>query len=440
MIDEAAHQGVTRAELERAELKRRAASQHDGALSPISPMAVDNATIGYQMLMDPKAFATLERMAENAAKSGLKGAPRKEVALTKILVGLELGIGAMRAVTLVDIIDGDIAIRGKLALALIQERALPLGATCDWSEWTEEKCVWSMGRPGREPKLYEFTVEDARRAQLIREDGESKKQNWNRWLKDMLMWRAFAKGAKIEFQQILQGCYIYEELEHHVDDRRVRGQQQHPQRTGTRTIRPRSGAASGPSVPPSEPARAPGRQDDAPTAPASDGAQASNHRHEVAEKTDAEPQVERGNHQDPELVERWLAEVGFRVAGSSDAQRTPEVGPAIATAPAEPPPQPTSEPAPQPEPWQAQAKKDFLSWADLTFRQTEPRDEMSRPVKPARWRSYKWTEVCKEVLGLEQPLPIVQLDQAQCDLLSSTMRDRLVEAAASGGGSSSVSA
>lgn len=138
---------------------------------------------------------------------------------------IEMGIPLTAAFSGMRFIDGELALLGKLVLRLIYQRALPLGATCRPIPVSDPlvEAAWEMGRPGDEPQTFSFTMEDAKRAGLLRIYSR-KKNAWidtpayQKYPDRMLPWRALAKGAAYIFQDICQGCLLVEELSHKDPD------------------------------------------------------------------------------------------------------------------------------------------------------------------------------------------------------------------------------
>lgn len=183
-----------------------------------------NEAAGYLML-EPVRFNALMAQCEiMVAGGGIHysiDTPAKAAAIA--LKGIEIGIPLMAAWSGMRIIEGEITVLGKLALRLIYQRAVPMGATCKRIAVPEAekrlRAGWLMARPGNEPTEYWFSMEDAKAAKLL-QIYSRKQQKWintpayEKYPERMLPWRALAYGAAYEFPDILQGCLLAEELDH----------------------------------------------------------------------------------------------------------------------------------------------------------------------------------------------------------------------------------
>lgn len=187
-----------------------------------------NEAAGYLMLASDK-WQLLQAQCTELVKGGALhssiNTPAKAAMIG--LKAIEMGIPLTAAFSGMRFIDGELALLGKLVLRLIHQRAVPGGAVCRPIRVPPEeqhlKAGWLMGRAGEDPEEYWFTMEMAKRADLLRI--YSRKTNngaggwidapvWKRYPQRMLRWRALAEGASYVFQDICQGCLIAEELSH----------------------------------------------------------------------------------------------------------------------------------------------------------------------------------------------------------------------------------
>jgi hypothetical protein len=188
-------------------------------LSALQP----NEAVGYLML-SPQHWTNLCAQAEQLVSGqALPKSIRTPAQAAAIgLKGIEMGIPFLSALAGMRPIDGEICVLGKLALRLIQQRAVSQGAICDPIpvpyEEQAQRAGWKMARPGKEPQEFWYTIEQAEKAGLLRirnKGGEwIDAPAWKNHPERMLRWRALAAGANYVFADILQGCYIAEELEH----------------------------------------------------------------------------------------------------------------------------------------------------------------------------------------------------------------------------------
>lgn len=126
--------------------------------------------------------------------------------LLAIEKGEALGIHHMTAIDSLHVIDGKVGLSSELMRGLI----LRAGHTFDIAENTAEKAAVDVARHERPNRVsrFEFTIEDARTAQLLGKDV------WKKYPKAMLLARATSMAARAVFADVLAGMgYTPEELE-----------------------------------------------------------------------------------------------------------------------------------------------------------------------------------------------------------------------------------
>lgn len=146
----------------------------------------------------------LYSLAVSFAKSGMfPHAKNPFGAMTIIEYGRELGIPPVSALQTMSVVNGRLAIEAKALFAI----ALKHGVTIEVIEKTKERCVLRFRRPGYEPYVETFTIEDAKRIGLLSKD------NWQKYPEEMNYWRCGAKGLRAYCSDIILGLYTKEELE-----------------------------------------------------------------------------------------------------------------------------------------------------------------------------------------------------------------------------------
>lgn len=134
-----------------------------------------------------------------------------EKAITIALKGRELGIPPMQAYSHIHIIDGKPTISAELMLSLIYKNCP--GAVINYLETSDKVCTIETKRPNHKVTSFTFTIEDARKANLLN------KKNWQNYPGAMLRARTVAILARAVYPDAIQGCsYIPEELGADVDD------------------------------------------------------------------------------------------------------------------------------------------------------------------------------------------------------------------------------
>lgn len=155
----------------------------------------------------------LKEQAAMVVKTGLlpRTIDTAEKAIAIALKGRELGIPPMQAFSHIHIIDGKPTISAELMLSLIYKNCQ--GATVNYVENTDRRCVIEAKRPGHKITTFSYTIEEAQKA------GLPNKNNWKAYPAAMLRARTVAIVARAVFADAIMGCsHIPEELGADVDD------------------------------------------------------------------------------------------------------------------------------------------------------------------------------------------------------------------------------
>lgn len=151
----------------------------------------------------PEAWTLAQKIAQTEfVPKALRGKP--EAVLACILTGHEAGITPMQALAKIHIIDG----RPSMAAELMRALVLAAGHEIEYRELTSTRCVVEGRRRGGERwTTIEWTIEDARQAQLTGKD------NWRKHPRNMLQARATGELCRLVFPDVLAGIsYTPEEL------------------------------------------------------------------------------------------------------------------------------------------------------------------------------------------------------------------------------------
>lgn len=183
-----------------------------------APLAPPTKMAG-ALLPNAQKLQLFEQIAEYIIKSGEferrfrgRGEPKAK-AMMMLIKADSLEISINDALEHVYVIDGKTGLSGQLMLRLINERAP--NRTFTILERSEKIARIKLGRPGEPADEFEFTIERAEKAGLLHyyKDGERKESHsWKAYREEMLLWRAVAKGARVKFPEVLQGCYLLDEL------------------------------------------------------------------------------------------------------------------------------------------------------------------------------------------------------------------------------------
>lgn len=149
-------------------------------------------------------------IAPTMAASRLFGTTSEAAAAAIMLKGFELGLSLTASFEFIHLIDGKPGLSPRGALALIQQH--PNFGSLDVQDITDasgkpERCRVTMTRKNGYTYTVEFTMEDAKRAGLIK--GGS---GWEKYPANMLRWRAIGYCADVVFPDVLGGMKRVDEL------------------------------------------------------------------------------------------------------------------------------------------------------------------------------------------------------------------------------------
>lgn len=152
----------------------------------------------------PEHWQAMREMAKSFHAAG--ALPAHWNSAEKIVMGLqagaEMGIPPMQALSTLLIVNGKITMEGKAMLKKLRQA----GVSVEWVESTDQTCKVKLTRPDdKSEHTEEFTMADATRA------GLTKKDNWTKYPKDMLRWKALSRAARFHCPDLSEGLYITEE-------------------------------------------------------------------------------------------------------------------------------------------------------------------------------------------------------------------------------------
>lgn len=139
-----------------------------------------------QLMIQSKMFSDIQGVAQGAVR---------------ILAGRELGIGPVASLRSIEIVRGNLSIRSHLMAAMIK-RSPRYNYRVTAS--TDEKCTIEFLEDGESCGTSEFTLDDAKKANLLGND------SWKKYPKMMLYNRAMSNGAKMYCPDIFLGGVFYE--------------------------------------------------------------------------------------------------------------------------------------------------------------------------------------------------------------------------------------
>jgi hypothetical protein len=130
-------------------------------------------------------------------------------AITIAWKGHELGIPPLQAFSSITVINGKPCLSSELMLALIYSRVKGAKVTFKTPpEKQSQECTIEMQRPGGDPQVFRFSMDDAKRAGLLGKPNSA----WEKYAQSMLRARAISAGARAVFPDAIMGCYTPEEM------------------------------------------------------------------------------------------------------------------------------------------------------------------------------------------------------------------------------------
>ena len=134
-----------------------------------------------------------------------------QAVLSTMLLGRELGMPAMAALRSVHVIEGKHSLSADLMVALVLKSGM--AEYFQLVESTDKACTFETKRKGApQPQRLSFTIEDAKKADLLRPSRSGKPTQWDKMPKQMLRARAKSELARLEYPDLLAGLYTPEEL------------------------------------------------------------------------------------------------------------------------------------------------------------------------------------------------------------------------------------
>lgn len=158
---------------------------------------------------EPETFAQAIEMAERLSKSGLLPVPlrgKPTDVLVVLMKGRELGLSPMQSISSLHVIDGRAACSADL-LAAMCLRHPEVCETFAAEVYSPTRAVYVAKRRGQPAARFEFSIEDARRANLADRD------NWRKYPADMLAARAASRAARRVFPDVVLGMLTDDEAE-----------------------------------------------------------------------------------------------------------------------------------------------------------------------------------------------------------------------------------
>lgn len=158
--------------------------------------------------LDPFTLDLIRMLAPSFHACRWYGLASPDQAIVLMTKAVELSIPYTAAFDFFDIIEGRPTLKPKGALALIYRSRLVDVVSI---EPLPDRCTITMKRRDQDLTYTStFTIEDAKRAGLIKPDKDG--AAWNKWLPDMLYNRALGKCCRVIAPDVLGGLYLTTDL------------------------------------------------------------------------------------------------------------------------------------------------------------------------------------------------------------------------------------
>jgi len=157
-----------------------------------------------------RSFAEIQNMGDAFSKSGMfpdiKSASQ---AIVKIQAGAEMGLPPFYAMSKIYIVQGRLMV-GAEALGAMVKRS----GRYDYRVFllNDNACELIFTDGGKETYLSKFTIEDARKAGLIKPGS-----GWEKFPRAMLMSKALSQGARIVCPHVISGAYTPEDFGYSIN-------------------------------------------------------------------------------------------------------------------------------------------------------------------------------------------------------------------------------
>jgi hypothetical protein len=159
-----------------------------------------------ELSIDMEKWQVMRQQADVLVKSGFLpvavNTPEKAIAI--IMKGKELGIGAMEALSSINVIQGKPSVSPQLMLGLARRT----GELQDLKmEATDKGATVTITRKGQSPYTTTFGIAEATAQGLINKD------NYRKQPAVMFQWRALAGNLRVTFPDAISGLYTIDEME-----------------------------------------------------------------------------------------------------------------------------------------------------------------------------------------------------------------------------------
>lgn len=152
-----------------------------------------------------QAFAQIEALTAKLKDShALPDSIKNPAQLMMVfLAGYEAGMSPMQSISSYYIVNGKVTIYGEAVMRQLRQA----GFSAEWLESTKEKATVKITDNKKGSITETFTFEEAKEAGLTHKD------NWKKYPKDLLRWKALGRAVRFFCPEVLGGFYMKEEAE-----------------------------------------------------------------------------------------------------------------------------------------------------------------------------------------------------------------------------------
>jgi len=166
-------------------------------------MAANSTALAVRQQLTPEVLTVINMIAPTMKDARLFGVATEAQAAAVMIKGHELGLGLAASFEFITVIQEKPALIPRGALALIygsgELAKIDIKDEAD-SNGKPQSCTVTMARKGGMSYTVRFTMEDARRAGLVKSGGA-----WEAYPANMLRWRAIGYCADVVFPDVLGG-------------------------------------------------------------------------------------------------------------------------------------------------------------------------------------------------------------------------------------------
>jgi hypothetical protein len=155
-------------------------------------------------------YTTLEAICKKVLDSGISKLGNIQQIALVVVKGRSLGLDLFDALENIHVINNRTTLSGDLAMFLVERSGLIEDKEHVYEgEGESRKCTVTVTRKGRKPKVWSFSMPEAKKAGLL----DRKSSPWITFPDSMLYYRALGFALRREFPDVLRGQHLTEEFD-----------------------------------------------------------------------------------------------------------------------------------------------------------------------------------------------------------------------------------